>query len=136
MSTVKALPKRSKVKISDTWDLSSLFKDDSGWEATFRKWEKQIEDYTKFRGHLPDSAEMLAACLRFDASLDRAGERLGTYAYLKAAEDQTNSDYQRMKGRYQHAATRAGEASSFIRPEIMAIPQATMDRFLEARELA
>ena len=135
MSTIKSLPKRARVKPADTWDLSSLFKADAAWEAAFKKWEKQIPGYEKFRGHLADSAEMLAACLQFDASLDRTGERLGTYAYLKASEDQSNSDYQRMKGRYQHAATRAGEAASFIRPEIMAIPQAKMDQFLAAREL-
>ena len=72
--------------------------------------EEQIPGYEKFKGHLGDSAEMLAACLRFDADVDRAGERLGVYAFLKTAEDQGNSDYQRMKGRYQHAATKAAEA--------------------------
>src|SRR5439155_2434695 len=34
-----------------------------------------------------------------------------------------------------HAATRAAEASSFIRPEILAIDPATMDRFLQSKEL-
>ena len=136
MSTVKSLPKRSRVKLADTWNLSSLFRNDAEWEASFSKWEKQIPGYQKFRDHLSDSAEMLAACLQFDAALDRAGERLGTYAYLKAAEDQSNSEYQRMKGRYEHAATRAGEAASFVRPQIMAIPPAKMDGFMKARELA
>ena len=136
MSTVKTLPVRSKVKVPDTWNLSSLFKDDAAWEAAFKKWEKQIPGYEKFRGHLGDSAEMLSACLQFDASLDRAGERLGTYAYLKTSEDQANSDYQRMKGRYEHAATRAGEAASFIRPQIMAIAPEVMEQYLRSRELA
>jgi hypothetical protein len=78
---------------------------------------------------------MLSACLQFDAAVDRAGERLGNYAFLKTAEDQGDSDYQRMKGRYQHAATRAAEASSWMRPEILAIPPERMAEFLQAREL-
>ena len=135
MSKVKTLPPRQKVKPTDTWDLSSLFKDDTAWERSFKKWEKQIPGYEKFRGHLGDSAEMLAACLQFDTAIERAGENLGTYAYLKASEDQANSDYQRMKGRYTHAATKAGEASSFIRPELMSIPQEKIDEFLQAREI-
>src|SRR5205085_442467 len=90
----------------------------------------------KFRAHLGDSAEMLAACMQFDTAVDRAGERLGVYASLKTTEDQANSDYQRMKGRYMHVATKASEASSFIRPELMAIPQSKMDSFLDSRELA
>lgn len=135
MSKTKTLPARNKVKLQDQWNLASLFKSDAEWERAFKKWEHQIAGYTKFKEHLGDSAEMLGACLRFDAAIDRAGERLGVYAFLKTAEDQANSDYQRMKGRYQHVATRAAEASSFIRPEIMAIPQAKIDRFLKAREL-
>ena len=41
-----------------------------------------------------------------------------------------------MNGRYQNAASRAGQAASYIRPEIMAIPAATMKKFLAAKELA
>ena len=74
----------------------------------------------------------LAACLEFDTDFDRAGERLGTYAFLKTAEDTANSDYQRMIGRYRHAASRAAQAASFIRPEIMAIKSAD-DREVSGR---
>ena len=123
MSKAKTLPPRSKVKTADTWNLAAMFKTDADWETAFTKWEEQIPGYEKFKGHLGDSAEMLAACLQFDAAIDRAAEQLGVYAFLKTAEDQANSDYQRMKGRYQHVATKASEAASFIRPEIMAIPQ-------------
>jgi oligoendopeptidase F len=73
--------------------------------------------------------------LKCAAAIDRVGEKLGVYAFLKTAEDQANSDYQRMKGRYQHVATKAAEASSFVRPELMTIPQATMDQFLQSLEL-
>src|SRR5687768_9518347 len=107
MSKVKALPKRSQVKRADCWDLASLFNSDAKWEQAFAKWETQIDGYAKYRGKLAESARMLAQCLQFDADVDRAGERIGVYAYLKAAEDQANSDYQRMKGRYQHVATKA-----------------------------
>ena len=136
MTKTKSLPPRSKVKPADQWDLAKLFETDAEWEAAFQKWEQQIPGFEKFKGKLGDSAEMLSACLQFDAAVDRAGERLGVYAFLKTAEDQGNSDYQRMKGRYQHAATKAAEASSWVRPEILAIPPKTMAEFLEARELA
>lgn len=136
MSKVKSLPPRGKVKTSDTWDLASLFPSDVEWEQAFKKWEEQVPGYQKFQGTLGESAEMLSACLQFDAAIDRAGERLGVYSALKAAEDQGNSDYQRMKGRFQHAASKAAEAASFIRPEIMSIPANTMDSFLMAPELA
>ena len=136
MSKVKSLPPRGKVKTSDTWDLASLFPSDVEWEQAFKKWEEQVPGFQKFMEKLGESAEMLSACLQFEAAVGRAGERLGVYSALKAAEDQGNSDYQRMKGRFEHAASKAAEAASFIRPEIMSIPADTMDRFLLAPELA
>src|SRR5262245_14536652 len=135
MSKVKQLPPRSKVKASDCWNLDSLFKSDIAWESAFKKWEREIPGYERFAGHLSESAKALAECLEFDIRLDRVGERLGTYAFLKTAEDTANSAYQRMMGRYQNAASRAGQAASFIRPEIMAIPAAAMKKFLAAKEL-
>jgi oligoendopeptidase F len=133
---VKKLPVRSAVKSADTWDLSSLYPNDAAWEQDFTKWEKQISGYEKFRGHLGDDAKTLAACLKFDAEFDRLGERLGNYAFLKTAEDQANSTYQRMIGRYRNIASKAGQAASFIRPELMAIKPKVMDQMLSSKELA
>jgi oligoendopeptidase F len=130
------LPPRSKVNPADTWDLSSLFPDDAAWEKAFAKWEKRSAGYAEFQGTLGQSAERLAECLKFDADFDRAGERLGTYAFLKTAEDMGESTYQRMHLRYVNAASRAGQAASFIRPEILAIPAAKTKQFMAAGALA
>src|SRR3984957_12155225 len=118
MHKVKQLPKRSQVKAADTWNLDSLLASDAAWEAAFKDWEAEIGGYEAFRGKLADDAKTLAACLRFDNDFERQAERLGTYAFLKTAEDAANSEYQRMIGRYRHAASRASQASSYIRPEI------------------
>jgi oligoendopeptidase F len=135
MSTVKQLPSRSDVKSDDTWDLSSLVENDEAWEAGFAKFEEQIQGFTDFQGKLGESPETLAACLKFDSELDLVGEKLGTYAFLKTTEDQTNSDYQRMMGRYHSVAAKAGQLASYIRPELMAIPDETMQQWMETAVL-
>jgi oligoendopeptidase F len=124
------------VKQGDTWDLSTLFKSDEEWERAFEDWSGRIDGYAAYKGRLGEGAATMAELLQFDADIDRASERLGVYAFLKTSEDQANSTYQRMKGRFQHAATKASEASSFIRPELMSIPVDVMDRMLAAPELA
>lgn len=136
MARIKQLPKRSQVKEADTWDLASLYPDDAAWEAEFVRWEKKLSGYEKFRGRLGDDAKTLAACLKFDLDIDRTGDRLGTYAYLKTAEDTAHGTYQRMQGRYRNAASRAAEASSYIRPEVIGLPAAKLKQYLAAKELA
>jgi len=131
---VERLPERREVREEDTWNLSSLFESDEDWERGFSQLEELIPTYETFRGQL-GSAEKLAACLKFDADFDRLAERLGVYAFLRTAEDQTNSDYQRMQGRFQNVSTRAGQAASFIRPEILSIPDGQMQQILSTNEL-
>ena len=131
----KRLPSRTQVKAEDTWDLATLFDSNEAWELAFKKLDAQIAGFEKFRGKLGESAKSLVACLKFDSEFDRLGDRLGTYAHLKTAEDQTNSEFQRMLGRFQNVAMRAAQAASFIRPEILAIPADTMQQFLAAKEM-
>ncbi len=136
MPKIKSLPPRGKVNPQDTWNLATLFKSDAQWESAFAKWEKQIAGYKRFKGRLGKSARILADCLQFDTDLDRLAERVGTYAFLKASEDQGKRVYQRMKGRYQSASTKTAEAASYIRPEILAIPAAKISQFLRSKEMA
>jgi len=136
MKKARKLPSRSQQKPSDCWDLSRLFPDDEAWETAFRRWEKRIAGYAKHRGKLAEGPGALAACFRFDLSFDRAGERLGTYAHLKVAEDTTNDTYQRMYGRFVSAASRAAQAASYIRPEILAIPSGKLEKLIADRRLA
>ncbi|MCH1497035.1 MAG: oligoendopeptidase F, partial [Rubripirellula sp.] len=118
-----------------TWDLSSLYADHDAWEADFKRLETWIPKFESFRGKLSESAEQLAAALTFDSEFDRVAERLGTFAFLKTTEDQGNSDYQAMKARFQNLAVRAGQASSFMRPEIMSIPESTIEQWIDDERL-
>ena len=132
----KTLPARSDVAAGDTWDLTSLFACDADWEAALAAWEARIPEFDAFTGTLGSSPERLAEVIQFDLDYDREGDRLGTYAFLRAAEDQQGQQAQRMVGRFQHVSTQAGERASFIRPEILAIPSATLDAWLETDTLA
>ncbi len=134
-AAVKRLPKRTEVPEQDTWDLSSLFPSDEAWEQAFQQWVARIPEYEQFRGRLGQGADQLAECLEFDLEMDRLGERLGCYAFLKTAEDTANSRYQEMRGRFMHAAAQAAEAASFIRPELMAVPEEQMEQMLQSPRL-
>jgi oligoendopeptidase F len=132
----KKLPARKDVAVGDTWDLASLCRSDAEWEQALAVWEERIGQFAPYAGTLGSSPERLAECLEHDLAFDREGDRLGTYASLRASEDQAAADAQRMVGRFQHVATRAGEAASFIRPEIMAIDPAKLAAWMALPVLA
>lgn len=125
-----APPVRSAVPVADTWDLSRLFPDDAAWEAAFAAWQDTFAGYADHKGKLADGPAAIRAALDFDLAVERAGDRLGTYAFLRFTEDVGEPKYQGMKARFTGAATRAAELSSFLRPELLAIPDDAMTRFL------
>jgi len=133
---VDKLPVRKDVPVADTWDLASLFASDAAWETALAAWEGRIVEFAAYTGTLGGGPERLAECLAHDLAFDREGDRLGTYAHLRASEDQAAPEAQRMTGRFQHVATRAGEAASFIRPEILAIPAERLADWMRGPVLA
>lgn len=130
MSNAVKLPLRSEVNEADTWDLSSLFTDEEAWNVAYKELGEALGKYESFQGTLGESAENLAACLKFDYELERLAERLGVYAFLMTAGDQSDDDAQARFARFRHLASQLGQAASFIRPEIMAIPDEKMSEFL------
>lgn len=133
---VKKLPTRSKVKVDDTWDLSSLYPSDAAWEKDLVKFEAIIPKIAPFKGTLGDSPAAMAKYLAFDESMEKLGERLGTYVFLRTSEDTADGKSQEMYLRYSNIMSKAGQEGAFARPEIMAIPAAKMKKFLAAKELA
>ena len=135
MAKTKRIPQRSRVRVQDTWDLSPLFKDDAAWEKAYRKLDKMISGFEVFRGKLGKGPKVLRACYEFEVEFEKLAERLGNYAFLKAAEDVANQTYQGMVQRYTYLATKAGEKASFIAPEIQAIPKKKIQEYLKAPPL-
>ncbi len=130
------LPKRIEVAAEDCWDLSSLFVGDDAWESDFKLLESKIPTFESYRGRLGESAKTLAEALNFDNEFDLIAERLGTYAFLKTTEDQGDSKYQGMKSRFQNLAVRAGQAASFMRPELLRIDESAMAKLIEDAAVA
>ncbi|HOZ48887.1 MAG TPA: oligoendopeptidase F [Candidatus Hydrogenedentes bacterium] len=130
MAKTRRIPQRSEVKVADTWDLSPLFKSDAAWQRAYRTLEAEIPKLEAFRGTLGTSAKALHACCAFQVEFEKRAERLGSYAFLKAMEDLSNSTYQGMMALFERVATRAAEATSFFAPEIRSIPRKTMTAFL------
>lgn len=121
MSEAQRLPARSEVPATDCWDLSTLYASDEAWEADFKKFESEIPRFANFRGRLAEGAKVIAELIDFDLEMDRLAERLGTYAFLRTTEDQTNNAYQALTGRFQNMSVRASQAASYMRPELLAI---------------
>ena len=126
---VRAIPKRDEIPEAHKWDLTPLFSSDDQWQTEFKEIDGKIGEYERFQGKLHESADILADAIEFDLDISRRIERLYTYAHLKSDQDKSDSFYLGLLDRAVNLYTRAGELSSFITPEIIAVPDEIMAEF-------
>lgn len=132
MSSAVRVPARNEVDVKDTWDLSSLYKDNNAWEKDLKKLEQLRTQYESYRGTLKQSAQRVAEFLKFDLQVDRIAERVGTYAMLRTTEDQANDEAKTLFAKYQTTAMKLSQAASFFRPELLALPASQLKEYLVA----
>ncbi|MCL2346874.1 MAG: oligoendopeptidase F family protein, partial [Planctomycetaceae bacterium] len=128
-NTGGGLLSRDEIPEADTWDLIWLYPTDDAWEKDFAAWEKRIPEYDFFKGKLSQPDQLLAF-LKFDLDFSRWGEKIGSYSMLKSSQDVANSKYQAMVARVQTASVKAGQASSYMRPELLGMPEADWQRLV------
>ncbi len=129
------LETREEISEDSKWNLSGLYSVGDAWQEEFNALENDAKEYALHRGKLGTSAQALKACLEFDSTVSRKLDKLYTYAHLKNDEDKTNSFHQGNYERTVRLATQLSQAGSFIKSEIMAIPETVMNEFLQSQEL-
>jgi oligoendopeptidase F len=130
MNTTNTIPLRSDIPKTDIWDLSKLFSDDAAWEEGFSRFKALIPKAASFSGSLDQSPESLRDCLEYLVEAGKLSERIGYYAFLRYAEDAGNSDNQSRYSRVMQLDAEFSAATSYIDPEIQAIPDRVINEFL------
>ena len=132
MDTQKILP-RSEVPQELTWDLRDIFPSDEAWRAEYDALAAVPEEIAAFRGTLGRSAEDLLAWMRLQDALSIRLTKLLGYASCKGDEDTGNSFYQDMRSKATSRYVAIASAAAFATPELMAIPEDTLQFFYAAQ---
>lgn len=128
----QTIPARADVDVRFTWNLADIFPTDDAWRAEFARVRGQLDTLRSYQGKLAEHAQTLLAFLQLGDELSLALDKLGNYARRKSDEDTRNAVYQEMSAQFMNLAVETGEASAFETPEILAIPDETLDGFYAA----
>jgi len=120
------IPLRNEIAQSDTWDLSSLYRDDATWEADFKRFTSMIDTAKSYKGKLGSSADDLLAALAWLTEVSMLVERLGNYAFLNYSVDSSDSANQRRLGMISQAQTEFAAQTSYFDPEIQSIDEKSL----------
>lgn len=132
MSNSETIRARDQIPQEDTWALEDLYPSDESWEQALSALTARQAEAAAFAGKLGESGETLCAFLHLVEDVDGQSELLANYAMRKADQDTRNATYQAMVGKLMGVLTAVGTAFSFATPEIMAIPEETLEGFYKA----
>ncbi len=118
-----SVPAREEIEEKYKWNLSDIYKDENMWEADFNWVENNLNEYKKYEGKLSESPRVLLECLKLDDSIGIKLGMLYLYSMLAKDSDMRVEKYQGMSDRIQNLYAKVTNVSSFIRPELLKIPE-------------
>lgn len=135
MSEMEVLKERSQMDPQYQWDLMPMYQDDAAWEAEFATLEEEIQALSAFAGTLKDAVS-IGAYLDTSTEFVRKLSNLYCYASLRRSEDTRAEAGQSMYARVTAKYAQALAAMSFAEPEILSLPEETLQAIVNDAQLA
>lgn len=128
--------KRSEVAIEDTWDLSVMYSGPDEWAGDLESASKLPEELAARRGRTASSAESLLETVEAILTATRRAEKIFTYAHMIHDQDLSDPSGSEMNQKAMDLLTSLSTAVSWFNPELLSIPEKTMDRWLRETPLS
>lgn len=123
--------KRSDVPKEYTWALEDLYVSDEDWKKDLEKIKGFLPQIEAFQGRLGENADNLLNFLKLQDEINVLVDRFANYSMRKADEDTKNTTYQGFKDQTTSICVAISSALSFAEPEILEIPEDTLNAFYE-----
>lgn len=128
------LKTRDEIDAQDKWAIEDLYKNDEEWLADYECLKKRIPELAAYQGHLGEGADVLYRMQKLCDELNELAEKVYVYANQKLHENTDNGTYQGLASQASNLLIQLSEASAYVEPEVMAMPEETLARYLEEKE--
>ena len=134
MMTDRKLNTREEADARYKWAIEDLYKNDEDWKRDYELLKSRLPELTKFRGRLGESAEVLLSMQKLSDELNQLLEKVYVYAKQRLHENTDNGMYQNLASQAQGLLVELSESLSLVQPELMELPDGTIETFLDENE--
>ncbi len=113
------------------WDLTVIYADEEAFFADYARAEALVKEFPKYEKLVTASPEGLYQTLAADTEIEKIIGKLWEYASLNFAVDTSNNKFQALNARVQNLAISAGSAGWFVRPYILRMDAAVIEKWIE-----
>jgi len=130
------LRERKDMDTAYQWKLTDIFADEAAYEAAYAKAEEAVKKIDAVKGTLGKSAKALKEGLDTVFSAAEQVELVYIYSMLAKSGDNGDPKNQEREGKAMGLYIAFGTATSFLEPEILAIPEKKLAGYMKKKELA
>jgi len=132
---------RSAISKDDKWNVESLYPNFTAWQKEFdavcrEKSQPHWPKIAAFQGKLHQGPEQIKELFDQTFLLERKLTKLYTYAHLRHDEDITEDVAKKAYARISAILHDFQKETSWIDPELLSLPQATIKKYLKSKVLA
>ena len=128
------MKRRDEIDAKDKWAVEDLYESDEAWKGDYEKLKGMIPGLRAFKGKLGESAKTLLSMQKMYDEVHMLAEKVYVYANQRLHEDTDNGTYQDLASMAQKVLVELSEAGAYIEPEILSLPEGTVERFLEEED--
>ena len=126
----KKVAERGEIETKYLWKTEDIFATPEAWDAEYAALEKRLAEIEKLKGTLSESAEKLLAALKLRDDTEARIDRVAVYGSLLSDQDTRDSQAQARKARGRTLAINYSQATSWMEPELTAIPFERLDSWM------
>ncbi|MDA8346442.1 MAG: oligoendopeptidase F [Thermaerobacter sp.] len=123
---------RSEQDASLQWNLEDLYPARAAWQEALTELVQAAQSFGRLRGHLGKDGRTLLDALREEDSIGSRLERFYAYAMFCHDQDTQDPEGTEMVAKAQSIAAQLGEATAFVVPELVALPEGRIAELVAA----
>ena len=121
---------RSEIPAEYKWDVSSIYHDWMAWEEGMKTLDAKIAEFAALKGTLAQGAQAVLRAYRLNDDIGMLQYKVYGYTHLQRDVDTRNQDVSARYQRVQALFAKLGTATSWFTPELLTVPQATMEQWI------
>lgn len=127
----KELPKRSDVRVEDTWAIEDIYADVQAWEEELEHIKELAKELASYQGKIKDGASNLLSALKIMESYDYKLSLAFNYAYRMSDVDTKNTENQSLVQKIRSLCVNLSSELAFLEPEVLALNPEDVARYYE-----
>ena len=123
--------KRSEIDNKYKWNMNDFYSDWSEWDRELEELKAMMKEIPQYKGKIKEDSKKFIELIQLEEKMGRLLDKLYVYVYMLKDLDSKDEISSVKLQEIQSVYTEYSVSAAWITPEILEIPQATMEKWIE-----